>query len=68
MNKSKDTSKYSYQIFTGDGSKVTRDVDIDDGTKMSYGSTNAICTYDNEDKNKCIFMGTEYDMGQMCAH
>ena len=42
---------------------------------MQYGSTEAICTYDNtnvtgsaKNKHYCLFMGKKYDMGEMCAH
>jgi len=35
---------------------------------MSYGSKNAICTYDSRNDNKCLLDGQIVDMGGMCAH
>jgi len=39
-----------------------------DGQKMSYGSKDAICTYDNMNNNKCILDGKIVNIGGMCAH
>lgn len=35
---------------------------------MSYGSTQAVCTYNAQSANKCVFDDIEYQMGEMCAH
>jgi len=36
--------------------------------RITFGSWDAICTYDARHSNKCIFDGKNYDMGGMCAH
>jgi hypothetical protein len=39
-----------------------------DGQQLSFGSTDAVCTYDAGNSNACLFENKRYDIGQMCSH
>lgn len=57
----------SFQVFNGDGSQLLETISLQNA-KMTYGSTDAICSYDLVKKNVCRFQGVVYDVGEMCAH
>lgn len=56
-----------FQQFNVNDTSLIQTIQLDN-KRISYGSPNVVCTYDNANNNLCLFNNTQKEVGPMCAH